>query len=208
MLTSVFDLSPFIRIDDRQCKVTTIINQPSHQCNQIYSTRSITMELEKQTEDIALFSVTDTGCGISPENQNKIFNRFEKLNENAQGTGLGLSICQLIISSWAAKYGLTPIMRKEPVSCSHTPFTMSNKERRKPNETSPAPDPSIMLHPHRKSQHRDCFGIRQPDKGVGNITVRYDTAECSQSNHQNRTKQPAMYPIFGCINERSIATGK
>ena len=37
-------------------------------------------------------------------------------------------------------------------------------------------------------------------------TLPYD--ECSQSNHQNRTKQPAMYPIFGCINERSIATGK
>ena len=145
---------------------------------------SITMELEKQTEDIALFSVTDTGCGISPENQNKIFNRFEKLNENAQGTGLVCLSANSLSSSWAAKYGLTPIMRKEPVSCSHTPFTMSNKERRKPNETSPAPDPSIMLHPHRKSQHRDCFGIRQPDKGVGNITVRYDTAECSQSNHQ------------------------
>ena len=64
---------------------------------------SITMELEKQTEDIALFSVTDTGCGISPENQNKIFNRFEKLNENAQGTGLGLSICQLIIEQLGGK---------------------------------------------------------------------------------------------------------
>lgn len=64
---------------------------------------SITMELEKQTEDIALFSVTDTGCGISPENQNKIFNRFEKLNENAQGTGLGLSICQLIIEQFGGK---------------------------------------------------------------------------------------------------------
>lgn len=58
---------------------------------------SITLVLEMKTEDTALFSVTDTGCGISPENQNKIFNRFEKLNENAQGTGLGLSICQLII---------------------------------------------------------------------------------------------------------------
>ncbi|WP_320974952.1 HAMP domain-containing sensor histidine kinase [Bacteroides sp.] len=64
---------------------------------------SITMELEKQTEDIALFSVTDTGCGISPENQNKIFNRFEKLNENAQGTGLGLSICQLIVEQLGGK---------------------------------------------------------------------------------------------------------
>lgn len=58
---------------------------------------------KKQTEDTALFSVTDTGCGISPENQNKIFNRFEKLNENAQGTGLGLSICQLIIEQLGGK---------------------------------------------------------------------------------------------------------
>ena len=38
---------------------------------------------------MALFTVTDTGCGIPPEKQNQIFNRFEKLNEGAQGTGLG-----------------------------------------------------------------------------------------------------------------------
>jgi len=57
----------------------------------------------KQTEDTALFSVSDTGCGISKENQNKIFNRFEKLDENAQGTGLGLSICQLIIEQLGGK---------------------------------------------------------------------------------------------------------
>lgn len=58
---------------------------------------SITLTLEKDTDAMALFSVTDTGCGISPEMQGQIFNRFEKLNEKAQGTGLGLSICRLII---------------------------------------------------------------------------------------------------------------
>lgn len=57
----------------------------------------ITLELEKESDDMVLFSVTDTGCGISPEKQAQVFNRFEKLNEGAQGTGLGLSICQLII---------------------------------------------------------------------------------------------------------------
>ena len=31
------------------------------------------------------------------DKQANIFQRFEKLNENAQGSGLGLSICQLII---------------------------------------------------------------------------------------------------------------
>lgn len=58
---------------------------------------TITLEVEKESDTIALFSVTDTGCGIPLEKQNQIFNRFEKLNEGAQGTGLGLSICQLII---------------------------------------------------------------------------------------------------------------
>ena len=69
---------------------------------------SIVMELEKQTEDMALFSVTDTGCGITKENQDKIFNRFEKLNENAQGTGLGLSICQLIIEQLGGRIWIDP----------------------------------------------------------------------------------------------------
>lgn len=69
---------------------------------------SIIMELEKQTEDMALFSVTDTGCGITKENQDKIFNRFEKLNENAQGTGLGLSICQLIIEQLGGRIWIDP----------------------------------------------------------------------------------------------------
>ena len=58
---------------------------------------TITLEVEKESDTVALFSVTDTGCGIPLEKQDRIFNRFEKLNESAQGTGLGLFICQLII---------------------------------------------------------------------------------------------------------------
>ena len=69
---------------------------------------SITLQLEQQTEDTALFSVTDTGTGIPKEKQKKIFNRFEKLNENAQGTGLGLSICQLIIEQLGGSIWIDP----------------------------------------------------------------------------------------------------
>ena len=36
----------------------------------------------------------DTGDGISPESQPKIFERFYKVNDFVQGTGLGLSICK------------------------------------------------------------------------------------------------------------------
>ena len=58
---------------------------------------SIVLELKMADADTALFSVTDTGCGIPPEKQHLIFERFEKLNDFVQGSGLGLSICQLIV---------------------------------------------------------------------------------------------------------------
>jgi signal transduction histidine kinase len=68
----------------------------------------IRLSLELQSPKTALFSVTDTGCGISPEKRNNIFNRFEKLDENVQGSGLGLSISQLIVERFGGKIWIDP----------------------------------------------------------------------------------------------------
>lgn len=59
---------------------------------------SIVLELKLTDSQTALFSVTDTGCGIPPEKQHLVFERFEKLNDRAQGSGLGLSISKLIVN--------------------------------------------------------------------------------------------------------------
>jgi hypothetical protein len=66
---------------------------------------SIVLRLERSIDDadMALFSVTDTGCGIPLEKQKLIFERFEKLNDFVQGTGLGLSICLLILKRLKGK---------------------------------------------------------------------------------------------------------
>lgn len=56
---------------------------------------SLVYETDDEKQQVR-FSVTDTGCGIEPEMQQKIFERFEKLDEFIQGTGLGLSICKII----------------------------------------------------------------------------------------------------------------
>lgn len=69
---------------------------------------SIVLELKKEADDMALFTVSDTGCGIPKEKQAHIFQRFEKLNENAQGSGLGLSICQLIIEHIGGEIWIDP----------------------------------------------------------------------------------------------------
>ena len=57
---------------------------------------NITLEVQQESKDFALFSVTDTGTGIPPEYSETIFERFEKADNFGQGTGLGLNICRLI----------------------------------------------------------------------------------------------------------------
>lgn len=42
------------------------------------------------------FSVADTGDGIAPEDADRIFQRFSKLDPFKQGSGLGLNICTIV----------------------------------------------------------------------------------------------------------------
>ena len=53
------------------------------------------------------FYCEDTGSGIKKEDQNKVFERFVKLNDYVQGTGLGLNISRAIIENCKGKIGLT-----------------------------------------------------------------------------------------------------
>lgn len=93
---------------------------------------SITLELQKQSDDMALFCVTDSGCGIPAENQKQIFNRFEKLNEGVQGTGLGLSICQLIIRQSGGEIWIDPDYTKGSRFCFTHPIHTTNQEGGQP----------------------------------------------------------------------------
>lgn len=66
---------------------------------------SITYGYELHENEIYFF-VRDTGCGISKENQTRIFQRFTKLNDFVQGTGLGLSISQSVIEKMKGHIGV------------------------------------------------------------------------------------------------------
>ena len=55
-------------------------------------------------EETLIVQVRDSGCGIAPDNLQKLFKRFGKLRDeeslamNQEGIGLGLIICKEIIS--------------------------------------------------------------------------------------------------------------
>ena len=57
---------------------------------------SIEIGLEQKPDEISI-DVRDTGIGISPEQQEKIFDRFYRVDHFTKGNGLGLPICKEII---------------------------------------------------------------------------------------------------------------
>lgn len=52
------------------------------------------------------FYVSDTGCGMSKEQCEHVFERFVKYNPFIQGTGLGLSICKMIVDRLNGQIGV------------------------------------------------------------------------------------------------------
>ena len=65
---------------------------------------TIEMGYEEVEEGIRIY-VRDTGIGIPEDKKDKVFYRFEKLDEFAQGTGLGLSICKAIVEACGGSLG-------------------------------------------------------------------------------------------------------
>lgn len=58
---------------------------------------SVTLAYEvKKEENQLILTVTDTGIGIPVEEQERVFERFVKLDNFSQGAGLGLSICRIV----------------------------------------------------------------------------------------------------------------
>jgi len=79
---------------------------------------TIVVELYKEASKIVL-NVSDTGVGISKEDQSKVFDRFFQADrshtKNAEalgGNGLGLSICKAIVESMGGTISVTSIPEK------------------------------------------------------------------------------------------------
>ncbi len=61
--------------------------------------KELCIQMEVLNEDTLRLQVSDTGCGISDDALQKIFEPFYTTKGSRQGTGLGLSVVQNIISS-------------------------------------------------------------------------------------------------------------
>lgn len=64
----------------------------------------------RQKGDMVRFSVTDTGAGISKDNQSKLFKLFQQVDSSdsrpKEGTGLGLAICKALVEQHGGTIGV------------------------------------------------------------------------------------------------------
>jgi signal transduction histidine kinase len=99
-LTLDVPAEPVVIMTDRRALTQIVINLVN---NAIKFTEqgSVRVALAQRAEDgeaVTEFSVTDSGAGIRPEDQPKLFQAFSQLDStstrHAEGAGLGLYLCQ------------------------------------------------------------------------------------------------------------------
>jgi signal transduction histidine kinase len=91
---------PTIQADQDKIK-QVLINLISNAIKYTPAGGAITLAARADTKSL-IISVTDTGCGIPPENLGGLFQKFYRVpgyEQMAEGTGLGLYICKRIVEA-------------------------------------------------------------------------------------------------------------
>lgn len=78
----------------------------------------------ERTDDEMLLSVSDTGIGIAPEDQERVFQRFERGDPSAResGTGLGLALVKSLIELHGGSVNLESAPGQGTKACCHLPL--------------------------------------------------------------------------------------
>jgi len=66
----------------------------------------LTVRTAALPDDKVVIEISDTGCGISPEDINRIFDPFFTTKEEGKGTGLGLAVSRNIIDNHGGDIGV------------------------------------------------------------------------------------------------------
>ncbi|MBO7538423.1 MAG: HAMP domain-containing protein [Prevotella sp.] len=73
--------------------VLKILSELLHNADKFTKHGTITIGCQQLNSQFMAFCVADTGCGISPDNQEHLFEPFMKVDEFSEGLGLGLPLC-------------------------------------------------------------------------------------------------------------------
>jgi signal transduction histidine kinase/FixJ family two-component response regulator/HPt (histidine-containing phosphotransfer) domain-containing protein len=94
---------------------------------------SVTIRIRASNEvrDSILFEVIDTGMGISPEGQSKLFQAYAQADSSISrrfgGTGLGLNICRMLVGAMKGQIGVQSTEGKGSTFWFDIPLPVSNE---------------------------------------------------------------------------------
>ena len=74
--------------------VLKILSELLYNADKFTTEGTITIGCQQLNSRFMAFYVADTGCGIAPADQERVFNPFMKVDEFSDGLGLGLPICR------------------------------------------------------------------------------------------------------------------
>ena len=99
----------------------------------VFGTQALEQGIRYKTEEVGAlpFSVIDTGCGIKPENRERIFSSFEQGDESScrrGGTGLGLAITKRFTEMMGGRISLSSEVGKGSTFTVDVPFGRASGE--------------------------------------------------------------------------------
>ncbi len=146
--------------------ITNILSNAVKYTKEGSITFSVGSEKIPEKPDIVLLkvSVADTGIGIKPEDMDRLFQAFERIeekrNRNIEGTGLGMSIAQSFLRMMGSQLKATSVygegsvfsfdleqkvIKWDPVGDYEEAFKLSLKKRSNYREKFTAPDVDVLV---------------------------------------------------------------
>ncbi|MEG1607461.1 MAG: ATP-binding protein [Mucinivorans sp.] len=95
-----------IKLKSDSNRISQVVSNFLNNAAKFTTVGSIHLGCRKLSNEQICIYVKDTGIGIAEENQERIFDRFVKLNNFVQGTGLGLPICKTIANDLGGTVGV------------------------------------------------------------------------------------------------------
>jgi len=96
LTVNLFDPLPTVPGDEAQLK-QVLLNILVNSMDAIAGEGEITITTHPENDNTVNLSVEDTGCGIPPENMDKLFNPFFTTKPVGKGIGIGLAACYGIV---------------------------------------------------------------------------------------------------------------
>ena len=96
LTVNLYEDLPTVPGDEAQLK-QVLLNILANSMDAIKGEGEITITTHPENDNTVNLSVEDTGCGISPENMDKLFNPFFTTKPVGQGIGINLAACYSIV---------------------------------------------------------------------------------------------------------------